>query len=234
MELNLTELDNINTMNPYDNFDYNSYNQDNYWDKQQSQETQSKKKKVSFNDILSNMNLVVNKEGVLQFMTPIKNENPMKPQQNQYQQNQYQQNQYQQNQYQQNQYQQNQNQQNKYQQNQNQQNKYQQNQNQQNQNQQNQKKNEPLDPNVKHSYIYNKYFKDYVNTNVEKQGPRVPKTIEEYQKMLLEDKIKAIQHKKMVEQVKSKKMLFTTTPDMSLNPKNIQASKNNLRMMNFK
>ena len=51
--------------------------------------------------------------------------------------------------------------------------------------------------------------------------------------MLLEDKIKAIQHRKMVEQVKSKKMMFTTTPDMSLTPKNIQASKNTLRRMSF-
>ena len=227
MELNLSELDNINTMNPYDNFDYNSYNQDNYWDKQKNQEPKTKKKKVSFNDILSNMNLIVNKEGVLQFMGPIKNENTNQYQPNQYQPNQYQQNKSQQNQYQQNQYQQNQYQQNQYQQNQYQQNQYQ-------ANKQIQKKNEPLDPNVKHSYIYNKYFKDYSDTNVEKPGPRIPKTIEEYHRMLLEDKIKAIQHRKMVEQVKPKKMMFTTTPDMSINAKNIQASKNSLRMMNFK
>ena len=69
--------------------------------------------------------------------------------------------------------------------------------------------------------------------NIEKPGPRVPKTMEEYAKMLLEDKIKAIQHKKMVEQVKSKKMMFTTTPDMSINPRNIQASKNKLNKMSF-
>ena len=66
MELNIAEL---NTMNPYDTFDYNTFeeNSTNYWTKQ---ETKEKRKKVSFNDILSNMNLVVNKQGVLQYMFP--------------------------------------------------------------------------------------------------------------------------------------------------------------------
>ena len=48
MELNLSEID---TMNPYDTFDYNSYQQDNgdnYWEKPKTQESQTKKKKVSF------------------------------------------------------------------------------------------------------------------------------------------------------------------------------------------
>lgn len=47
-------------------------------------------------------------------------------------------------------------------------------------------------------------------------------------------KIKAIQHRKMIEQIKPKKMMFTSNPGMSLNPSNINASKNNLRMMNFR
>ena len=51
--------------------------------------------------------------------------------------------------------------------------------------------------------------------------------------MLLEDKIKAIEHKKRIEQIKSTKLLFTTTPGATSNPRNIRASKNNLRMMNF-
>ena len=73
MELKLSELDNVNTQNQYDRFDYNSYQQqngENYWEKPTTQETQIKKKKVSFNDILSNMSLVVNNQGVLQFMAP--------------------------------------------------------------------------------------------------------------------------------------------------------------------
>ena len=186
MELNLSELD---SMNPYDNFDYNSYEQqngENYWEKPKAEET-TKRKKVSFNDILSNMNLIVNKQGVLQFMGPNKHQNQNElNQQPQYQQPQ------------------------------------------QNKNSQ------PIDQSVKHSYIYNKYFKDYSDPNTEKPGPRVPKTIEEYHQMLLEDKIKQIQHKKMVEEVKSKKMLFTSTPGASSNPRNLQASRNNLRMMNFR
>jgi hypothetical protein len=257
MELNFTELDNINTKN---SFDFNSYNQDNYWENKRTQEIDTKKKKVSFNDILSNMNLVVNKEGLLQFMIPVKNEtnnnqnqyNQTLHNQNQYNQTQYNQNQYNQTQY--NQTQHNQNQYNQTQHNQNQYNPYKYNPNefsnnndkipknfkQQNkiqkpiQSQQIKKIDEPLHPNLKHSYIYNKYFKNYVSNSSEKEGPRLPKTIEEYKRMLLEDKIKAVKHKKMIEQIKSKKLMFTTNPTMSINPKNIQATKNTLRMMNFR
>lgn len=213
MEVNLTELDNSNTMNPYNTFDYKSYEEhsgDNYWEKPKVQEMEPKKKKVSFNDILSNMNLVVNKQGVLQFMVPNQEEplnqnynyNSNKSQsQTQYQQTQYQQPEYQQPTYQ-----------------------YQQ----QNKNPQ------PVDLSVKHSYIFNKYFKDYTDPNAEKHSPRVPKTIEEYHQMLLEDRIKAIEHKKLMEQVKSKKMMFISAPGTNLNPRNLQATKNNLRMMNFR
>ena len=48
MELNLSELDNSNTMNPYDTFDYKTYEQDsdlNYWEKPKVKETLTKKKK---------------------------------------------------------------------------------------------------------------------------------------------------------------------------------------------
>ena len=187
MEVKFTELDN----NSNDNFVYDS---NNYWEKQDDKEIK-KKKKVTFNDILSNMNLVVNKEGILQFMIP-KNEPELflNPQENLHNQNTY-------------------NQENAY-------------------NQENNIK--PIDPNVKHSYIYNKYFKNYADNKIEKVEPRIPKTIEEYKRMLLEDKIKAIEHKKMIEQVKSKKMMFTSTPYFVNNANNINASKNNLKSMNFK
>ena len=197
MELNLSELDNTNTMNPYDTFDHNSYEQqggDNYWDKPKVEEKQTRRKKVSFNDILSNMNLVVNNQGVLQFMMPNQEES-----QGQYNPNEFNKPQYQQQPYQ----------------------------------KQPQKNSQSIEPSVKHSYIYNKYFKDYADPNVEREGPRVPKTIEEYNQMLLEDRIKAIEHRKILEQVKSKKLLFTTTPGMGTNPRNIHPTKNNLRRMNF-
>jgi hypothetical protein len=201
MELNLSELDNTNTMNPYDTFDYNSYEQQNginYWEKPKVKEIQTKKKKISFNDILTNMNLVINK-GVLQFMGPNQEEQPQNGQQN---------------------YNYNSNDFSQYQQ------QYQQPQ--QNRNL------EPVDLSVKHSYIYNKYFKDYANPNASKPGPRVPKTMEEYRQMLLDDKIKEIQHRQMLEQVKSKKMMFTSAPSVGSNPRNIQTSRNNLRSMNFR
>jgi hypothetical protein len=220
-------------MNPYkDTFDYNdySYNEQNYWEKQQSKETKTKKK-VSFDDILSNMNLIVNSKGVLQMMTPIQN-NSFPSQHYEYNPNEF------------NVPQQNYQNPNIVPQNYQNPNIVPQNYPKPKQVPQNypkpkfvpapQKPNEPLDPIVKHSYIYNKYFKDYVDQTIEKSGPRVPKTLEEYKQMVLEDKIKAIQHKRMIEQIKPKKMMFTSNPGMSLNPSNINASKNNLRMMNFR
>ena len=205
MELNISELDNANSHT--DNFDYNGYDQENYWEKQQIHETKPKKNKVSFDDILSNMNLVVNNQGVLQMMSPIQN-NSVSQTQQYYSPNEF----------------------------------YAQQQTnynypkppQQNFPQQIKKNNEPLDPNVKHSYIFNKYFKEYNDSYLETPVPRVPKTMEEYKQMLLDDKIKAIQHKKLLEKIKPKKMMFTVNPGMSLNPTNINASKNNLRNMNFR
>lgn len=179
--MNFTEL---NNPNDYYNNNQNEYN---YWEKPIVEEKPTRKKKVSFNDILSNMNLVVNNQGVLQFMVPNQEELQRPVEEEVLQQN---------------------------------------------------KVPPPTDQSAKHSYIYNKYFKDYAGLNTEKPQPiRVPKTIEEYHQMLLEDKIKKNQHKKMIEQVKSKKMLFisggglTSTPDSK---RNIQVSMNNLRMMNFR
>lgn len=222
MELNLSELNNINTMNPYDTFDYNSYQQqgqENYWETEKKKDIEIKKKKVSFNDILSNMNLVVNKQGVLQFMAPNNQQqyqNSLMAQEVNY------------NQQDGNQYSNNFSQVDSYQ------NKKIFYQNQKIQEIQQKSNTQPLDASVKHSYIYNKYFKDYVDPNAEKHGPRVPKTKEEYYQMLLDDRKRAIEHKLRIEQIKSKKLLFTTNPSTTLNPRNIQPSKNNLRTMTFK
>ena len=180
MDIQFTEKDN---MNPY------NQNGENYWE-QNNQVKQSKKKKISFNDILTNMSLSVNNEGVLQYMTVNKEDEQPKDYKNVLK----------------------------------------------NINiKSTQSKNtEPLDSAVKHSYIYNKYFKDYSREKTETPEIRVPKTMEEYRQMLLEDRIKAIQHKKMIEEVKSKKMFFTSAPNATFNPRNIQSSVNNLRTMNFK
>jgi hypothetical protein len=201
MELNISELDSVNTMNPYEVPKYEMFKQEeaNYWENNKT--NQQKKKKVTFTDILSNMNLVVNKQGVLQYMG-MNEETNQQPQQ--YNPNEF---------YQQVQYQNPQS--------------YQ-------QSPQQYQKSEPIEPSVKHSYIYNKYFKDYSDPNAERPGPRVPKTIEEYYQMLLDDKIKAIEHKRIIEQIKSKKILFTLVPGAQSNPRNIRPSTNNLRIMNFR
>ncbi len=210
MELNFSELDNMTTQNPYEQFNENDYGVDNnsekYWEQAKSEkDQQTKKKKVSFNDILTNMNLVVNKKGVLQFMKPTQ-----EPQQQDYQyEEQYYQQQYaqpQQRQYaqpQQRQYAQPQ---------------------------------QPVEPSVKHSYIYNKYFKDYADVSAPAPERRVPKTIEEYNQMVREDRIKRIEERKRISEIKSTKLMFTTTPDNhvgQVNPRNIQPSKNTLRKMSF-
>jgi hypothetical protein len=139
------------------------------------------------------MNLVVNQNGVLQYMEPIQNNS--NDEYNQYQQP------------------------------------YQETYPQQ-------QKNEPLDPNVKHSYIFNKYFKEYKDANTSNVPvPRVPKTLEEYRQMVIEDKIKAIQQRNRIAQIKSTKMLYTNNVTNSgiINTNgNLRASRNNLRSMSFR
>jgi hypothetical protein len=216
MELNFSELDNMTTQNPYEQINENDYgvdnNSDRYWEQAKSQkEQQTKKKKVSFTDILSNMNLVVSNKGVLQFMKTTR-----EPQQQDYQ--------YEEQYYQAQQQQQRQNvpqQQRQYA---------------QPQQQQYVQPQKPVDPTVKHSYIYNKYFKDYADVSPPAPEKRVPKTIEEYNQMVYEDRIKRIEERKRIAEIKSTKLMFTTTPDNyagQVNPRNIQPSRNTLRKMSF-
>lgn len=178
MEIHITD-----NMNPYDTFDYTAYDQD------QSRELSKPKKKVAFRDILSNMNLVVNKQGVLQkiqIMPQIQESGddesymeedylPAQPQIT----------------------------------------------------------SEP--PSVKHSYIYNKYFKDYVSQQIERPNVRVPKSIEEYHQMLREDQQKMAEERARVEQFKSRKLMFTCNPGHteSKDPRQIQTSSRHLRTMRF-
>ena len=65
---------------------------------------------------------------------------------------------------------------------------------------------------------------------------KVPKTIEEYNRMVYEDRIKRIEERKRIAEIKSTKLMFTTTPDNNIsqrNPRNIQPSRNTLRKMSF-
>jgi Fe-S cluster assembly iron-binding protein IscA len=198
MEINYEEIDNLGD-NRQGNFDitaYESLNEDKtrkYWES--IKKVENKRKKVSFDDILSNMNLVVNQNGVLQYMEPIQNNYINNNEEYNY------------------------------------------NYNQLNQPQQ-VSQNQPLDPNVKHSYIFNKYFKDYKDANtLSVPVPRVPQSLEEYRQMVIEDKIKAIQQRNRIAQIKSTKMLYTnniTNSGVINTNGNLRASRNNLRSMSFR
>ena len=200
MELNFSEID----TNSHESFNYNNEsgeNSEKYWENYNENE-KGKKKKVSFNDILTNMNLVVNKNGVLQQMVP--SQNYIEDQQIfDYQQP-------------------------------NNTNYYPTNNT--NSVQKRQRINTPIDSSVKHSVIYNKYFKDYVDAIPSEPEVRVPKTIEEYHQMLLEDKLKMIEERKRISQIKPTKLLFTTSgiTNNTNGQTNIRPTNNSLRMMRFK
>ena len=187
MNLNFTE---INDLGDNDNFDVNGYKTNNYWETSNVKAQEPKKKKINYNDILNSLNLVVNKSGVLQYISTTDNQEPYYDEKQPY-------------------------------------------------NQQQQPKGKPLDPQVKNSHIYNKYFKDYKDPNVEYiEEVKVPQTIEEYNRMLLEDRIKRIQERNRVAQIKSTKLMFESNNNGNSssnisNNRNIGASKNKLRMMNF-
>ena len=182
MNLNFTEIDDLGNN---DNFDVNGYQTNNYWETSNVKEKDPKKKKINYNDILNSLNLVVNKSGVLQYISTTDNQEPYYDEKQPYNQ------------------------------------------------QQQQPKGKPLDPQVKNSHIYNKYFKDYKDHNVEYiEEVKVPQTIEEYNRMLLEDRIKRIQERNRIAQIKSTKLLFESN-NTQINTGNIRVSKNNLRMMNF-
>ena len=72
--------------------------------------------------------------------------------------------------------------------------------------------NSRIEPEVKHSYIYNKYFKNYSGEGQQEVIiPRIPKTREEYRQMLIEDMVNRTKAKRRISQIKSTKMLYTNT-----------------------
>ena len=215
MDLNFSELDNIDTINT-------GAETNNYWEQQSKPPAApQKRKKVSFDDILSNMNLVVNKTGVLQRMVPMNNPNDESSQhQQQYSQHQQQ--------YPQHQQQYSQQQQQQYPQQHQQQ--YYQEYTEQPPNRLNVKKQEPLDPSLKHSYIYNKYFKDYQDATPQAPEVKTPKTKEEYFRMIHEERLRRIQEAHRISQIKSRKLMFTANNTYQ---ENIRTSANKLHKMSF-
>jgi hypothetical protein len=76
MELNFEELDSTNNLNDVNNDINNGVNYINYWSNANpttSESSNPKKPKVSYDDILSSLNMVVS-NGVLQFAKPVKQE----------------------------------------------------------------------------------------------------------------------------------------------------------------
>ena len=191
MDLTFSEIDN-NDSGGYPNESYANINSDRYWEAPPTPvlpAVKPEKKRVSFDDIMRNMNLVVSKTGVLQSIR----QQPQEPQQNQQQYPQHQQQQ-------------------------------------PNPAVQVQKQN-PLDPSVKHSYIYNKYFKDYQDAAPPEPEIKVPKTKEEYFRMVAEERRRQMEEKIRISQIKSTKLMFTT----NAGPQGtVQASRNTLRKLSFR
>lgn len=87
--------------------------------------------------------------------------------------------------------------------------------------------NDKIDPYVKNSFIYNKYFKDYKDELVN-EAPRIPLTQEEYKKMVVENLINKIHQKKRISQIKSKKLLFNNNNSTNIP---VYANRNNLNRL---
>ncbi len=74
-----------------------------------------------------------------------------------------------------------------------------------------------VEPPVKNSYIYNKYFKDYTQPGAPVE-PVIPLTPEQRKQKAMKDYLARVAEQKRIEQFKSKKLLFNTN--------NIQVSPN--------
>ena len=199
MDLTFSEIDNNDAART-------NINYDKYWDTLPPQELEKPaKKKVSFDDIMRNMNLVVSKTGVLQSIRPQPEQRSQHQPEQRSQHDPQQYSQHDPQQYSQRQ--------------------------QQSQPSKAPQVQPPLDPSVKHSYIYNKYFKDYQSAAPEEPEIKVPKTKEEYFRMVTEERIRQIEERKRISQIKSTKLLFTTNSGPQ---GTVQASKNTLGKLRFR
>jgi hypothetical protein len=78
----------------------------------------------------------------------------------------------------------------------------------------------------KNSYIYNKYFKDYKDESVVEE-PKKPMTREEY----IQEYNRRIYEKKRIEQIKSKKLMFSRGNDVNISVSNPNHNLNKLFRM---
>jgi hypothetical protein len=68
--------------------------------------------------------------------------------------------------------------------------------------------NQPLDPNVKNSWIYNKYFKNFKDSSEEINQER-PLTKKEWEEKIIRDYLERKRAQKLASKVKSTKLLFS-------------------------
>lgn len=74
--------------------------------------------------------------------------------------------------------------------------------------------NNNVGPELKNSYIYNKYYKNYKDPKSQEEVIRKPMTKEEYKNYLINEVIQRKRNKHRIAQLKPKKMAFTTTPNI--------------------
>jgi hypothetical protein len=88
-----------------------------------------------------------------------------------------------------------------------------------------------IEPELKNSSIYNKHFKNYkeVNNNVPIQTKQL--TPQEYNQQVLLNKIKLIQEKHRISQIKSKKMFFINNNNINNYNNSIVVQQNNLNKL---
>ena len=84
----------------------------------------------------------------------------------------------------------------------------------------------PVEPALKNSWIYNKYFKDYKGVQGVEQE-QIPLTPEELREKKIRDYIEYVNARKRAAQVKSTKMLFSNN---SVQQIDINTSQNNARL----
>ena len=72
--------------------------------------------------------------------------------------------------------------------------------------------NNNVGPELKNSYIYNKYYKNYKDPITQEQdGIRKPLTKEEYKQLIINEVIQRKKNKQRIAHIKPKQMAFTTT-----------------------
>lgn len=86
----------------------------------------------------------------------------------------------------------------------------------------------PIEPEIKNSWIYNKYFKNYKQDTLEEER-KIPQTKEEYKEMVVRDYLNKLKAVKMANQIKSKQLLFSNNNTKIQEP--IQINNNKLNKL---